>query len=122
MWVVMNVPKRIGNVVLIVRKDTQDQHLKNEHELQSYFIQRMENTLNSKGKTLIGWDEILEGGLHRAVVMSWRGEDGGIDAAKQKHDVIMTPLYPVYFNLSQSENEDSLTYGEYIPLENVYRC
>ena len=53
--------------------------------------------------------------------MSWRGEEGGIAAAKQKHVVIMTPLYPVYFNLSQSENEDSLTYGEYIPLENVYR-
>jgi len=106
----------------LCQKRIQDQHLKNEHELQSYFIQRIEKYLNSKGKTLIGWDEILEGGLApKAVVMSWRGEEGGIDAAKQKHDVIMTPLYPVYFNLSQSENEDSLTYGEYIPLENVYR-
>jgi len=97
-------------------------HLKDEHGLQSYFIQRIEKYLNSKGKTLIGWDEILEGGLApKAIVMSWRGEEGGINAAKQKHNVIMTPLYPVYFNLSQSENEDSLTYGEYIPLENVYR-
>jgi len=104
------------------QKRIQDQHLKNEHELQSYFIQRIEKYLNGKGKTLIGWDEILEGGLApKAIVMSWRGEEGGINAAKQKHDVIMTPLYPVYFNLSQSEHEDSLTYGEYIPLENVYR-
>jgi len=99
-----------------------NEHLKDEHELQSYFIQRIEKYLNGKGKTLIGWDEILEGGLApKAIVMSWRGEEGGINAAKQKHEVIMTPLYPVYFNLSQSENEDSLTYGEYIPLENVYR-
>ena len=104
------------------QKRMRDHHLKNEHELQSYFIQRIEKYLNSKGKTLIGWDEILEGGLApKAIVMSWRGEEGGINAAKLKHEVIMTPLYPVYFNLSQSENEDSLTYGEYIPLENVYR-
>ena len=66
--------------------------LKDEHELQSYFIQRMEKYINSKGKKMIGWDEILEGGLApNAVVMSWRGEKGGIDAAKQNHDVIMTP-------------------------------
>jgi hexosaminidase len=104
------------------QKRIQAQHLKDEHELQSYFIQRIEKYLNSKGKTLIGWDEILEGGLApKAIVMSWRGEEGGINAAKQKHEVIMTPLYPVYFNLSQSENEDSLTYGEYIPVESVYR-
>ena len=115
-------PKENWKRCPLCQKRIQDQHLKNEHELQSYFIQRIEKYLNSKGKTLIGWDEILEGGLApKAVVMSWRGEEGGIDAAKQKHDVIMTPLYPVYFNLSQSENEDSLTYGEYIPLENVYR-
>src|SRR5690349_10659941 len=104
------------------QKRIKDQHLKDEHELQSYFIQRIEKYLNSKGKTLIGWDEILEGGLApKAIVMSWRGEEGGVNAAKQKHEVIMTPLYPVYFNLSQNEHEDSLTYGEYIPLENVYR-
>ena len=95
--------------------------LKNEHELQSYFIQRMEKYLNSKGKTLIGWDEILEGGLApKAVVMSWRGEEGGIAAAKQKHDVIMTPGNPVYFDHTQSENEDSVTIGGYNPIEKVY--
>jgi hexosaminidase len=98
-----------------------DNNLKDEHELQSYFIQRMEKYLNSKGKTLIGWDEILEGGLApNAVVMSWRGEKGGIEAAKQKHNVIMSPGNPVYFDYSQSENEDSLTIGGYNPIEKVY--
>ena len=98
-----------------------DNRLKNEHELQSYFIRRMEKYLNSKGKTLIGWDEILEGGLApNAIVMSWQGEKGGIEAAKQKHEVIMTPLDNVYLNLSQTENEDSLVYGGYLPVEKVY--
>ena len=77
--------------------------------------------MNSKGKTLIGWDEILEGGLApNAVVMSWRGEAGGIEAAKQKHNVIMTPGSPLYFDHSQSENEDSVTIGGYNPIEKVY--
>jgi hexosaminidase len=95
--------------------------LKDEHELQSYFIQRMEKYLNSKGKTLIGWDEILEGGLApNAWVMSWRGEKGGIDAANENHNVIMTPGEYVYFDHAQSENEDSLTIGGYTSLEKVY--
>ncbi|HKZ66057.1 MAG TPA: beta-N-acetylhexosaminidase, partial [Chitinophagaceae bacterium] len=98
-----------------------EHNLKDEHELQSYFIQRMEKYLNSKGKTLIGWDEILEGGLApKAVVMSWRGEEGGIAAAKQKHEVIMTPGNPVYFDHTQSLNEDSVTIGGYNPIEKVY--
>jgi hexosaminidase len=98
-----------------------DLKLKDEHELQSYFIQRVEKYLNSKGRILIGWDEILEGGLApNAVVMSWRGEQGGIDAAKQNHDVIMTPGNPVYFDHSQTENEDSVTIGGYNPIEKVY--
>ena len=95
--------------------------LKDEHELQSYFIQRMEKYLNSKGRTLIGWDEILEGGLApKAVVMSWRGEAGGIAAARQKHDVIMTPGGWCYFDHSQSQNEDSVTIGGYTTVEKVY--
>ena len=95
--------------------------LKDEHGLQSYFIQRIEKYINSKGKKIIGWDEILEGGLApNATVMSWRGEQGGIDAAKQKHDVIMTPGNPVYFDHTQSENEDSVTIGGYNPIEKVY--
>lgn len=103
------------------QKRIKDNNLKDEHELQSYFIQRMEKYLNSKGRILIGWDEILEGGLApNAVVMSWRGEAGGIEAAKQKHHVIMTPGNPVYFDHSQSENEDSVTIGGYNPVEKVY--
>ncbi len=96
--------------------------LKDEHELQSYFIQRIEKYINSKGKKIIGWDEILEGGLApNATVMSWRGEAGGIAAAKQHHDVIMTPEYPLYLNHSQTKNEDSVTQGGYNPLEAVYK-
>jgi len=95
--------------------------LKDEHGLQSYFVQRMEKYLNSKGKTIIGWDEILEGGLApNAVVMSWRGEEGGIAAAKLKHQVIMTPASHVYFDYSQVKPDDSLTIGGYLPIRKVY--
>jgi hexosaminidase len=95
--------------------------LKDEHELQSYFVQRMEKYINSKGKKIIGWDEILEGGLApNATVMSWRGEAGGIEAAKQKHNVIMTPSTYVYFDYAQSKPEDSLTIGGYLPIKTVY--
>jgi hexosaminidase len=95
--------------------------IKDEDGLQSYFIQRMEKYINSKGRKIIGWDEILEGGLaQNATVMSWRGEEGGIAAAKQNHDVIMTPGNPVYFDHTQSQNEDSVTIGGYNPIEKVY--
>ena len=98
-----------------------DKGLKDEHELQSYFIQRIEKYINSKGKKLIGWDEILEGGLApNALVMSWRGEEGGIAAARQKHNVIMTPGAWVYFDHSQSQNEDSVTIGGYTSVEKTY--
>jgi hexosaminidase len=96
-------------------------NLKNEDELQSYFIQRIEKFVNSKGKKIIGWDEILEGGLApNALVMSWTGEKGGIHAAKEKHQVVMTPGGWCYFDHSQSKNEDSVTFGQYLPLEKVY--
>ncbi|HEY0354990.1 MAG TPA: beta-N-acetylhexosaminidase, partial [Flavisolibacter sp.] len=96
-------------------------NLKDEHELQSYFVQRMEKYVNSKGRTIIGWDEILEGGLApNAVVMSWRGEAGGIEAARQDHYVIMTPQKPVYFDHTQTKNEDSVVIGGYNPIEDVY--
>ncbi len=97
--------------------------LKDEHELQSYFIQRMEKFINSKGKQIIGWDEILEGGLApNATVMSWRGIEGGIDAAKQGHDVIMTPGDYCYFDRYQSQDktQEPLAIGGYLPLEKVY--
>ncbi len=75
--------------------------LKNEEQLQSYFVQRIDKYLASKGRRLIGWDEILEGGLAKgATVMSWRGIDGGIAAAKAGHDVVMTPGSHLYFDAS----------------------
>lgn len=81
-----------------------DEGLKNEHELQSDFIRRVETLVNARGKKLIGWDEILEGGLApNATVMSWRGEKGGIFAAKQGHDVVMTPTAYCYLDLKQGD-------------------
>ena len=98
-----------------------DNNLKNENELQSYLVQRIERYLSGKGRSIIGWDEILEGGLAaNATVMSWRGEEGGIAAAKQKHNVIMTPGFPLYFDHAQSFNEDSITQGGYNSLQSVY--
>ena len=80
--------------------------LKNEHELQSYFIRRIEKFLNANGRNIIGWDEILEGGLApNATVMSWRGVEGGIAAAKQHHTVIMTPGTHCYFDYYQVGEE-----------------
>lgn len=95
--------------------------LKNESELQSYFIRRMEKFVNSKGKTIIGWNEILQGGLApNAVVMSWQGEKGGIEAAKQNHKAIMTPENKMYFNHGQFIKEDSLTASTPSLLADVY--
>lgn len=96
--------------------------LKDEHGLQSYFIQRIEKFVNSKGKKIIGWDEILEGGLApNAAVMSWRGEKGGIEAARQHHEVVMTPGNYCYFDHYQSlDKNEPLAIGGYTPLEEVY--
>ncbi|TAD85986.1 MAG: beta-N-acetylhexosaminidase [Bacteroidetes bacterium] len=95
--------------------------LKDEHGLQSYFIGRMEKYLNGRGREIIGWDEILEGGLApNASVMSWRGEAGGIEAAKMGHTVVMTPGGWVYFDHSQTKFEDSVTIGGYTTLEKTY--
>jgi len=83
-----------------------NENLKNEDELQSYFIKRMEKFINKKGKRMVGWDEILEGGLApNATVMSWRGTEGGIAASKQGHDVIICPVTHCYFDYSQQEKE-----------------
>jgi hexosaminidase len=99
-----------------------EEGLKDEHELQSWFIQRIERFLNSKGRQIIGWDEILEGGLApNATVMSWRGEAGGIEAAKQGHNVVMTPTTYCYFDYYQSNHPDEpLAIGGYLPLDKVY--
>ena len=97
--------------------------LLDEHELQSWFIQRIEKFVNSKGKKIIGWDEILEGGLApNAAVMSWRGEEGGIHAAKQGHYVVMSPTSHCYFDYYQAEpvENEPLAIGGFLPLEKVY--
>lgn len=98
------------------------QGLKNEEELQSYFIKRMEGFLRSRGRHLIGWDEILEGGLAPdALVMSWRGEAGGKAAAAQGHPVVMTPESHLYFDYYQRLDEgEPLAAGGYNPLHRVY--
>ncbi len=100
-----------------------EEGLKDEAELQSYFVKRIEKFLISKHKRLIGWDEILEGGLApEATVMSWRGMQGGIDAAKQGHDVIMTPMDYCYFNFYQGKPQfEPEAFGGYLPLKTVYR-
>jgi hexosaminidase len=96
--------------------------LKDEHELQNYFITRIEKYLNSKGRQIIGWDEILEGGLApNATVMSWRGIHGAVDAAKQHHNVILTPGSHCYFDHYQSTNSsEPLAIGGFLPLDKVY--
>ena len=96
--------------------------LKNEEELQSYFIQRIEKFVNSKGRSIIGWDEILEGGLSpNATVMSWRGEAGGIAAAKQNHNVVMTPgSGGLYIDHAQGKENEPLSIGGNEPLTKIY--
>jgi len=99
-----------------------DEGLKDEKELQSYFIKRMEKFINSKGKKMIGWDEILEGGLApEATVMSWRGVEGGITAARQGHDVIMTPTSYCYFDYYQADPDfEPEAIGGFTTLKKVY--
>lgn len=100
-----------------------DEHHTKEQRLQSYITQEAEKFLSSKGRRLIGWNEILEGGLApNATVMSWIGEAGGIEAAKMGHDVIMTPNTYLYFDYYQAANQDAepLAIGGYLPLQHVY--
>jgi len=95
--------------------------LKNEEELQSWFVRRIEKYVNSQGKTLIGWSEILQGGLaQNAVVMDWIG--GGKEAASQGHDVVMTPTSNCYFDYYQSRDQESepRAIGGFLPLKKVY--
>jgi len=115
-------PKTRWKVCPNCQKRIKDLGLKDEHELQSYFIKRIEKFLNANGRQIFGWDEILEGGLApNAAVMSWRGESGGIHAAKLKHPVVMTPEGTVYFDYNQgySPNEP-LTVGRLSTLDKVY--
>lgn len=97
-------------------------HSKEEY-LQSFVINHAEKFLNDHGRRIIGWDEILEGGLApNATVMSWRGEAGGIEAAKQHHDVIMTPNTYLYFDYYQTKDieDEPLAIGGYLPIDHVY--
>lgn len=104
------------------QKLIRDLDLGDENGLQSYFIKEIETFLNGKGKKIIGWDEILEGGLApNATVMSWRGIQGGIEAAKEGHDVIMTPTSHAYFDYYQDDSPDEpLAIGGFLPLKKVY--
>ena len=99
-----------------------DRKLKDMHEMQSWFIREMDTFLTENGRTLIGWDEILEGGLAPgAAVMSWRGENGGIKAAKLGHQVVMASNSHTYFDHYQGDkNTEPLAIGGYLPLEKVY--
>lgn len=94
-----------------------------EQRLQSYVIKQAEQHLNSLGRQMIGWDEVLEGGLApNATVMSWRGVEGGIEAARQRHDVIMTPTTYLYFDYYQTEDitDEPFAIGGYVPVHTVY--
>ncbi len=103
------------------QKRIADNDLKDESELQSYFVKRIAAFLESKGKKIIGWDEILEGGIaESAAVMSWRGSAGGIEAANKGHDVVMTPHSFVYLDYYQSPYNEPLSIGGMLDLKKVY--
>lgn len=117
------VPKTHWKNSPAAQKRMRDLGLKNEEELQSYFIRRMDEFLTAHGRRLVGWDEILEGGLAPgATVMSWRGEEGGIAAANAGHDVVMAPYQYTYLDYYQSEDieHEPLAIGGYTPLQKVY--
>lgn len=115
-------PKERWKTCAKCQQRIKDEKLEDEHGLQSYFVQRMEKYLNGKGKQIIGWDEILEGGLApNAAVMSWRGAEGGIAAAKEKHKVVMCPGSHCYLDHYQGNPSfEPIAFGGYTPLEKVY--
>ncbi|MBQ5803776.1 MAG: family 20 glycosylhydrolase, partial [Bacteroidales bacterium] len=110
--------KKCPHCQMMIRKHG----LKDEFELQSYFIQRMEKFINSKGRSIIGWDEILQGGLApNATVMSWLGEEGGIKAAQQSHNAVMAPHTKYYMDYYQGDPDtEKLCMGHFVPLKEVY--
>ena len=115
-------PKASWKKCKLCQERMKKENIKDEHQLQSYFIGRIEKYLNSKGRSIIGWDEILEGGLApNATVMSWRGTAGGITASKANHTVIMTPDEPLYFNYYQYDRtSEPLSAGKIVPIDSVY--
>ncbi|PTN07823.1 family 20 glycosylhydrolase [Mangrovibacterium marinum] len=107
----------------LCQKRIKQKKLKDEHGLQSYFIQQLDDFLVSHGRAMIGWDEILEGGLaENATVMSWRGESGGIKSAQMGHDVIMTPGDYCYFDYYQNPDKylEPLAFNGLVTLSKVY--
>ena len=110
--------KKCPHCQMMIRKHG----LKDEFELQSYFIQRMEKFINSKGRSIIGWDEILQGGLApNATVMSWLGEEGGIKAAQLSHYAVMAPHTKYYMDYYQGDPDtEKLCMGHFVPLKEVY--
>jgi hexosaminidase len=115
-------PKTVWQASPIAQEIIKRENLKDEHELQSYFIRRVEKFLNAHGKRMIGWDEILEGGLApQATVMSWRGISGGIAAARANHDVVMTPTSNTYLDYNQGDRRfESIYMNNSLPLQTVY--
>ena len=104
-----------------VQKLMEKLEIEDEDSLQTYFIGRVQKILNNYGKKIIGWDEIIEGGLvNGATVMSWRGEEGGIFAAKAGNNAIMSPTSHLYFDYYQARTGEPLAMGGLIPLEKVY--
>jgi hexosaminidase len=116
------VPKTRWKSCEICQYAIRKNKLRNENELQSFFIKQIDAYLASKGRSAIGWDEILEGGLApNAAIMSWRGEEGGIQAARLGHAVVMTPGSHCYFDHYQgSRQTEPLAIGGYTPLDKVY--
>jgi len=116
-------PKTQWKASLVAQARMRDLGLKDEDELQSWFTRRMDEFLTAHGRTLVGWDEILQGGLApNAVVMSWRGIDGGIVAARAGHDVVMAPGSHTYFDhyASADTAHEPLAIGGFLPLDTVY--
>ncbi|MFA6701602.1 MAG: family 20 glycosylhydrolase [Dysgonamonadaceae bacterium] len=115
-------PKTRWHECLKCQAKIKSENLKDEHELQSYFIKRIGSYLQTKGKKMLGWDEIMEGGIaSNAMIMSWRGEKGGIEAANLHHEVVMAPSNYMYIDYYQGNSEtEPVNIGGNLPLEKVY--
>lgn len=115
-------PKQRWEKCPLCQAKIKSEHLQNEHELQSYFIRRVAAHLNSKGRKLLGWEEIMEGGLApNAMVMSWKGVEAGIEASGQHHEVVMAPSTYLYIDYYQGEStREPYNIGGFLPLKTVY--
>ncbi len=117
-------PKQSWTSCPACQQRIRNERLEHENELQSYFVHRIEKWLNARGRNLIGWDEILEGGISKtATIMSWRGVDGGVAAAKAGNQVIMTPnthCYLDYFQTQEPGASNHSVSAVYVPVRKVY--